>query len=285
MSSHRRLYRALSDGAGVLVSTLVTCMLGAVVHPALGLALFVAGLVVSAALLAGRGEELAVRLLARARRPQAYELAALRPAIAVLQEHDLASEIRLLVRDGTGIRVGGAGRRTVLVSQGLIEAAASRRVRPDEVAALLAHALGRVRLGQTKYDAALEFWLLPWRVLQSFARGVGRAVGWFPLTGLAWRLRFVMGLVAMVQGFAEGRGLFGVIGTVVVAASYVVPWSARQAELSSEDEADAFVADAGLGDALSRFLERGRRTPGVLLRVHRLRAATVHEPQRPVLMS
>lgn len=203
----------------------------------------------------------------------------------MLEELDLASPVvELLVQDGqAGIRVGAAGRRTVVVSQGLVEAIATARVRPDEVAALLAHAIGRIRSGQTRYDVALEFWLLPWRMLQSFGRGVGRAIGWFPLTALAWRLRFVTGAVALVQGINEGRAVFGVIGAVVVVLSYAVPWAERHANVMAEDEADQFVAGTGLGDALARFVERGRPTPRVLHRVHHLRAKGVQS--KPVLVA
>ncbi|MDQ2852230.1 MAG: hypothetical protein M3Y49_16170 [Actinomycetota bacterium] len=265
------------------MSTIVICLVGAVVHPVLGAGFFAVEVVVLGVLATGRAETLAVRMLARAREPREYELAALRPAIAVLEELELASPaVELLVRDGqAGIRVGAAGRRTVVVSQGLVEAIAAARVRPDEVAALLTHAIGRIRSGQTRYDVALEFWLLPWRMLQSFSRGVGRAIGWFPLTALAWRMRFVTGAMALVQGINEGRAVFGVIGALVVALSYAGPWAERHANLMAEEEADQFVAAAGLGDALARFLERGRPTPHVLQRIHRLRAKGVQS--KPVL--
>lgn len=275
--------RVMSEGVGVLVSTIVICLVGAVVHPVLGAGLFAVGVVVLSVLATGRAETLAVRMLARAREPRDDELAALRPAIAVLEELDLASPaVELLVRDGqAGIRIGAAGRRTVVVSQGLVEAIATARVRPDEVAALLAHAIGRIRSGQTRYDVALEFWLLPWRMLQSFGRGISRAIGWFPLTALAWRLRFVTGAVALVQGINESRAVFGVIGALVVVLSYAVSWAEHHANLMAEDEADQFVAATGLGDALARFLERGRSTPRVLHRVDRLRASGVQS--KPVL--
>lgn len=284
MTRRGKVCRVVSDGVGVLVSTLVTCILGAVVHPLAGAGLFVVGLVVLGVLVSGRGEILAVRLLARARTPRDYELAALRPAIAVLEELDLASPtVQLLVRDGQRrVRVGAAGRRTVVVSQGMVEAIVTGRVRPDEVAALLAHAIGRIRLGQTRYDVALEFWLLPWRMLQSFGRGVGRIAGSFPLAAFAWRVRFITGAVALVQGFTEGRAVFAVIGAGVIGLSYVVPWAERQASLAAEDAADRFVAAAGLGDALTRYLQRGRRTPRTLQRVHRLRTAPTPASQQPV---
>lgn len=283
MRSCRKLCRVVSEGVGVLVSTVVICVVGAVVQPALSAGFFVAGVVVLGVLATGRAETLAVRMLARAREPREYELTALRPVIAVLEELDLASPpVELLVREGQGgVRVGAAGRRTVVVSQGLVEAIATARVRPDEVAALLAHAIGRIRSGQTRYDVALEFWLLPWRMLQSFGRGVGRAIGWFPLTALAWRLRFVTGAVALVQGINEGRAMFGVIGGAVVVLSYAIPWAEHHTNVMAQDEADQFVAATGLGDALARFLERGRRTPRMLQRIHCLRVSGVQS--KPVL--
>lgn len=160
-----------------------------------------------------------------------------------------------------------------MVSQGLVEAIATGRVRPDEAAALLAHAVGRVRAGQTRYDVAVEFWVLPWRLLQSLGRGVGQMAGRIPLAAFAWRARFVTGAVAVGQGLAEGRGAFGLISAGVIGLSYVVPWLERQASLAAEDEADRFVAAAGLGDTLSRLLERGHRSQRVLQRVHQLRTA------------
>lgn len=274
MKGRRRVYRVLSDGVGVVVSTVLTCIVGAVVYPVAGAVLFVVGLTALVVLICGRGEMLAVRLLARARRPRDYELAGLRPAIAVLGEFDLAAPpVQLVVRGGQDqVRVAPAGRRTVVVSQGLVAMAASGRVRPDEIAALLAHAITRIRLGQTRYDVALEFWMLPWRRLQDLGRGIGQLMDWFPLIAIAWRMRLVVGVVALVQGFTQGRAVFGVIGAAVIALSYVVPWADRRAALAGEDEADRFVAAAGLGDALSRFLQRGRPSPRVLQRVHRLQA-------------
>ncbi len=280
--------RAVSDGAGMVVSTLVTCVVGALAHPVAGAALFVVGLATFGALLSGCGESLSVQWLARARKPRDYELAALRPVVAVLKELNLVSTpVQLLVRDRpAGVRVGAAGRRTVVISQGLVEAIASGRIRPDEAAALLAHAIGRIRLAQCRYDVALEFWMLPWRLLQVVSRGLDRVFGRFPLAAFAWRVRFVTGAVALVQGFTDGQAVFGLIGAAVVALSYTVPWAEQQVALAGEDEADQFVAAAGLGDALCRFLERGRRSPRVLHRVHRLRSvpATV-VPDRAVLAS
>lgn len=101
MTRRGKVCRVVADGVGVVVSTLVICVLGALVQPAVGASLFVAGFVTVVALACGRGEVAAVRLLARSRMPRDYELAALRPAIAVLEEFELTSPVvQLLVRGG-----------------------------------------------------------------------------------------------------------------------------------------------------------------------------------------
>lgn len=272
--SRRRVCRVLADGVGVLVSTGLTCVVGAVVPAAVGSVWFFGGLGVLVVLLCGRGERLAVRVLCWARPLRDFEDTPLRPVVAVLQEHDLTSPPpRLLVRGNVGgIWAGHAGRRHLVISTGLVAAADTGRVRPDELAALMAHALARQRLGWTRYDLALEFWLLPWRILQGFALGAIQrlSLSRAPLTGFAWRLRFIVGAVTPFTSAADGQTVFGILGAGLIALTYLVPWARRQAELGAENESDQFVARAGLGDALIRFLRRGPQTPRVRQRIHRL---------------
>lgn len=280
MTSWRRWGGAVSDGVGATVSTLVTFTVGTAVQPALGAGLILGGALAVALLAAGRAETTAVRALTRARNLRDYESASLRPAIAVLEEFDLTSPaVGLLVREGQpAIRVTAIGRRTVVVSEGLVTAIATRRVRPDEAAAVLAHAIGRIRLGQTRYDVALAFWLLPWTFLQAIAAGASRAIRCHQLIAFAWRLRFITAAVALIQGVTEGRPVFGVIGALAVAVTYLIPWAARHTYLAEEDAADQFVTDTGLGDTLGRYLERGRHTPRARQRIHRLRSTHADRP-------
>src|SRR5665647_3137170 len=123
--------QALSRSPGLVVSTVLTCMVGALLPPLPGLTLFVGGLALTAALCAGGLERPAVRLLGRARVLSEAEAAALAPAIALLRQKGLGPPaVELYARDGeAGIGAGAAGRRSVVVSAGLLQAAQLRRRR------------------------------------------------------------------------------------------------------------------------------------------------------------
>src|SRR5665647_3049856 len=80
---------ALARSPGLVVSTVLTCMVGALLSPLPGLTLFVGGLALVVVLCAGGLERPAVRLLGRARDLSDVEAAALAPAIALLCQRGL----------------------------------------------------------------------------------------------------------------------------------------------------------------------------------------------------
>jgi len=148
--------QALARSPGLLVSTVLMCMVGALLPPLPGLTLFAGGLALTILLCAGGLERSAVRLLGRARVLSEVEAVALAPAIAVLCQKGLGPPAVLLyARDGeVGIGAGAAGRRSVVVSAGLLQAAQLGQLPADEAAGVIAAAVGRIRLGQTRFDVA-----------------------------------------------------------------------------------------------------------------------------------
>src|SRR5674476_1151931 len=79
----------LARSPGLVVSTVLTCMVGALLPPLPGLMLFVGGLALTIVLCAGGLERPAVRLLGRARVLSEVQAAALAPAIALLCQKGL----------------------------------------------------------------------------------------------------------------------------------------------------------------------------------------------------
>jgi hypothetical protein len=77
--------RALARSPGLFVSTVLTCMVGALLPPLAGSALFYSGLALMGVLCVGALERPAVRLLSRARALSEAEAAALAPALALLR--------------------------------------------------------------------------------------------------------------------------------------------------------------------------------------------------------
>src|SRR5665647_2517144 len=186
--------QALARSPGLVVSTVLTCMVGALLPPLPGLTLFAGGLALTAVLCAGGLERPAVRLLGRARGLSEAETAALAPAIALLCQKGIGPPVvELYARDGeVGISAGAAGRRSVVVSSGLLQAVQLGQLPADQAAGVIAAAVGRIRLGQTSFDVAVEFWTTPWQLVSAVCVAIAKTVGLLPLTKFAWRIRFVV---------------------------------------------------------------------------------------------
>jgi hypothetical protein len=269
--------QALARSPGLVVSTVLTCMVGALLPPLPGLMLFVGGLALTVALCAGALERPSVRLLGRARILSEAEAAALAPAIALLCQKGLGPPaVELYAREGeVGISAGAAGRRSVVVSAGLLRAAQLGQMPADQAVGVIAAAVGRIRLGQTRFDVAVEFWTIPWQLLREVWLAIAKTVSLFPLTRFAWQIRFVVAAVAVAQSVADGRIAGGVVVAAFIALTYLAPPWQRQWQVRSQDESDRFVADHELGHALGRFLRRCPPEPRTLERIHRLTGPAV----------
>ena len=279
---NRSTSKALATTPGVVISILLVMTIGPVLPALAAWVVLIAGPVTTALLLCGVGESLAARFFLRARRPTAAEEATLAPAVALLCQRKLGPPlIELRVRDGVyPIGAHGGGRRTVVVSDGLIAAMREGVLPAEQAAAVIAHSSGLVRSGAVRSDFALNFWTLPWQIVQGFGLGVGRAFSRLPLVRLAWRGRFIVGAVALAQGVAEGTPatiVSGAIGAGVIVLSYAMPrWDARwQSALVAIG--DTQVTEAGLAGHLDEFLQRCPQTPATADRRHRLTSSSQPE--------
>ena len=269
--------QALARPPGLLVSTVLTCLVGALLPPLPALTLFVGGLALTVVLCAGGLERPAVRLLGGARVLSEVEAVALAPAIALLCQKGLgAPAVDLYARDGeVGISAGVAGRHSVVVSSGLLQAAQLGQLPADQAAGVIAAAVGRIRLGQTRFDVAVEFWTIPWQLVRTVSLAIAKTVGLLPLTQFGWRIRFVVAAIAVAQSVADGRIAAGLVVAVSIALTYLAPRWQRNWRMRSQDDSDRFVADHELGDALGRFLLRCLPEPRTLERIHRLTGPVV----------
>ena len=186
---NRSTSKALATTPGVVISILLVMTIGPVLPALAAWVVLIAGPVTTVLLLCGVGESLAARFFLRARRPTAAEEATLAPAVALLCQRKLGPPlIELRVRDGVyPIGANGGGRRTVVVSDGLIAAMREGVLPAEQAAAVIAHSSGLVRSGAVRSDFALNFWTLPWQIVQGFGLGVGRAFSRLPLVSLACR--------------------------------------------------------------------------------------------------
>jgi Zn-dependent protease with chaperone function len=264
--------QALARSPGLAVSTVLTCMVGALLAPLAGLTLFVGGLALTVVLCAGGLERPAVRLMGHARDFSEAEAAALAPAMALLCQKGLGPPVvDLYARDGElGIGAGAVGRHSVVVSAGLLWACQLGQLPADQAAGVIAAEVGRIRLGQTRFDVAVDFWTIPWQLVRAVCLAIAKTVGLFPLTRIAWRIRFVVAAVAVAQSVADGRIAAGVVVAMFIALTYLAPRWQRHWDKRSQDDSDRFVADHELGDALGRFLRRYPPEWRTLERIHHL---------------
>lgn len=141
-------------------------------------------------------------------------------------------EVSACVSDGRHIDVGLAapGRQTtavgpniILLDRSLVDGYCAGKVDSQSVAYTLAHRVAQLRLGYTRLDLVITFWCLPMRILKAIGAGLGRN----SLIAAAWRARFLMAGVVLVQSHLEGTLPVGIAGAGIIAATYLVPWLRR----------------------------------------------------------
>lgn len=275
--------RVVTLGPALLVSFVLTVVVCALLPPALGLAALMAAGSVLVALALGQLQAPAIAVLTRSRPATEAEVRVMAPVLAELGGRGVdvgALFVRRAQRPSTPVAVA-IGRRTVVVSPGLVEATYRGSVTGAEAAAALAHAVGRRRAIRPRLELAVLAATAPWRLMVATFRGVGGAFAWLPFMRLAWTLRGVVGVICVVQSVVEDRAWAGLLGGAVIALTYLVPAAGRRIELHAEAEADRFVLSLGLGPVLAGLLRRFGH-PMTLERMQRLETA-VEQPQRPRL--
>ncbi len=276
------MVKALAVTPGLLISTVVTVMVGMVLPPLAGWVLFVDGLLSAVVLLAGAGEATAARVLLFSRPVRPHELHTLAGALTLLCRAGLGPPvIDLRVRTGEpSIAAGGIGARTVVVSAGLLEAVEDASLPQEQAAAVIAHAAALTRGRLVRHDPVIGFWSLPWQVLTATGQVLASVGSELPLTPLVWRLRGVVIGIAVVQNVQLHQIWLAVTIGCIGAVSYAMPaWERRWQQLLRE-AGDTAVHEAGLAPALAAFLRRCPRTPSIRARLRRLEQSS----QRPRLL-
>jgi len=273
--------KALAVGPGVVVSVVMVALtLAAVPAPtAAGAAVVLAALVAASGRSAWEGS--AARVVLGARRPRPAELEELAAVLTQLCRVGLGPPlVELRVKRSRAIGATGAGRRTVVVSTGLLEAVALGDLPSRQATAVVAHSAVLVREGLTRADLLIGFASAPWRATRAAVRAVSSWGRRLPFTQAAWRLRVVVVAVAVAQAIQVEQVGLAVTIAAIGAFSYALPvWERRWHDLLVR-AGDGGVACAGLGDDLVAFLRTCPRTDATKAR---LRALVPPGTQRPAL--
>ena len=224
--------------------------------PDLGLvAAFAATLIVSLVLGCGVGEASAVRVFGFTRGLRSGERAALASPLALLTMLDL-EPLRVMTRltDTGGLPATWIGRHTVVVEPALVQGLYERRITREDAAAAIGHAVASQRVGPSRFDLAARLWAFPWTLLYAVIRQIARAFSWVPASGFAWQMRFVIGVIVVVQGFQPGGDpALGIATGILIAISYIAPAADRYSRRAVERDADRLVALAGLAGSMVHY--------------------------------
>jgi len=206
--------------------------------------MFMLGLVIAFALRVDRVEPLVVRLIYGGTPLTAADQHVLGPVLTALGCHGLGPPvIQVRVRPGSpSDGVITVGRRSVLISRGLIAAISSGEVGVERAAMLLAHAAGLVRGGATRGDLFNRFWTLPWLWMTHAMVLAARGFGVLPLVRMTWKARWLLTVVAAAQAMAESHVALAGLVVGIGAISYLWPRWVREWQTECqvlEDEAAA----------------------------------------------
>lgn len=264
--------KVLAYGPAVTFSGLVTVMLGALLPPLVGLVAFVALVVLAVAVLSKVAEGPVVRVVGQARSLAALEVDALAPAVGFACQHGVPlATLELRVRESwAAVAAYGVGRRTVVVTGGYIRAVRDGRLPVDQAAAVLTHGAAAVVSGAVRADLALDLCTLPWQIARGILSALTAPFRRSPLLSLAWKGRFVVATIAGVQAAMAGQVGVAVVIVTVCALTYLTGRWERAWARALVTIGDTAVREAGLGDALARFLVRCSSSSEAHERAHTL---------------
>ncbi len=122
-----------------------------------------------------------------------------------------------------GMPTTAVGPNIVLIERPLVDGYSAGKVDARHLAFTVAHRVAQLRLGYTRFDLVVTFWCLPVMLFKA----IGSSLGRIALIAAAWRARFLMAGVVLVQSYLEGTLPLGIVGAGIIAATYVVPWLRR----------------------------------------------------------
>lgn len=255
----------------LLISSLITFVALAALPTDIAVGFSAGMLVASIVVASGLAERLAVRILHAARRPTLPEELRLVGPLRLVIDRSGFEDLQVLIGHGDE-PVSAAGHRHIILHREVLDAHSAGRITDAEVSALIAHGIGRLRLGQPRLDLLVILWTLPWDFLRGIIAGVGRQLSWVPLVHFAWRTRFFVGTIAVVLEAQAGRWPSPIVTTAFIVVSYLTPRLRAAQNRQVAATADRQAVALNFARPLARFLHRLPQDDSALYRVTLLSA-------------
>lgn len=274
-----RLFRLGAVLPGIVLSAAMTLVVAAMLPATFGGMLLVAYVAAAGVLAFGRLEPITIRVLGRTRAATAGEAQLLQAVASRLHAHGVAVPVFAVGRRDLGRAAAEPwGRRTVVVAPRLLRWLAREQVAVEVAAAIVAQAAAGLRVGPSRFDLSVRWLLWPGSLVVAGFLRIAGLFTWVPgMLGL-WRLRAVLGVVAVWQTLQDQQVTIAVTTGVLMAVSYTGPACARAWRRRVEAASDQVVASVGLGEELV-FAVRSADEAGSVDRVHRVRTAMAETSQ------
>ncbi|MGB3257772.1 MAG: hypothetical protein WBA72_07255 [Ornithinimicrobium sp.] len=220
------------------------------------------------------GERCLARLFLRARSPRLHHQHTLAPVAEVLLRRGVPPHgLVLLVGPGRQVDVNALGNRTLVVSQGLVEAVRSGQLAPESAASVIAHELGVLRTGLTRHDPGLMVLLAPWKIWMTFMLIMwGIAAAFLPHRLMVACLVINAG-VGIWLGATEEPVMY--VSTAVMTVVLGTWWAIRSWDRARAQVGDQYLLQTGLAGVYADLL-----TASFTDDHNRDRAVRLRHPQR-----
>ncbi len=209
--------------------------------------------VLAAAASTRMGERWLAHLFLRARAPRLHQRHTLAPVAEVLLRQGVPPDgLVLLVGPRRPVDASALGERTVVVSQGLVEAVRSGHLAPESATSVIAHELGVLRTGLTRHDPGLMVLLAPWKIWMTFMLIMwGIAAAFLPRRLMVTCLVINAG-VGIWLGATEDPVMY--VSTAVMTVVLGTWWAIRSWDRARAQIGDQYLLQTGLAGAYADLL-------------------------------
>lgn len=152
------------------------------------------------------------------------------------------------------------GEHDLVVGRQLLGWIANKELADEQVCAIVAHAKGPAVILDSRLVAAVDAYNLPWHIVEMVGVAVMRVVRrMIPLASFAWKIRWMVFAVAVVQSAYDGRWI-GAVGAAVLAVfSWTTGHFNRRLEQVMMRLGDDQVVAEGFGPTLAAMIRGNRR--------------------------
>lgn len=147
----------------------------------------------------------------------------------------------------------------------------------EQVSAIVSHALGQQPVNSSALVAVVEVCCAPWHLVSILASGFTRIASRTPLLPTAWRVRWIVFAVAMIESYRHGRWVALVGVTIIALLSWTTGHFANRWTRVHGELGDRRVIAEGFGPTLAAMIRRNSRATADLERAETLNHARLNK--------